>query len=97
MATDKTNLQIVITKDLEKKIKKAATKLGFNNVPEMVRSMLVSVTNGPTNIAPFEYISANREEIYDREILDSKKAYKLGKAKTYNNVDKMIKDIELDR
>jgi hypothetical protein len=94
MATDKTNLQVMITNELEKKVKQKAIKLGFNNVPEMVRSMLVSITNETISLSPFNYLSPKQEDIYDKEIARAKSEYSTGKSKSYTNVDEMINAIE---
>jgi hypothetical protein len=72
----KTNLQVIISKDLEYKSKKAAAKMGFNNIPEMVRSMLVSVTKDipePVDTLPFADVPLkiklrNGKEIYKSDL-----------------------------
>jgi len=94
MANNKTNLQVVITKDLEVRSRQIAKKYGFNSVPEMVRSMLIGITSNKVHLTPFSNLTPEREAIYDQVIKQAKKDYQTGRVGIFTDVDKMITDIE---
>ena len=71
MPSDKTNLQIMISKKLEEK--------------------------SSTTVTPFEYLSPEREAIYDKAIAEEIANYVPGKTKTYTDVDVMIAAIQAEK
>jgi hypothetical protein len=93
---NKTNLQIIITKDLEIRSKSVAGKLGFNNLQEMVRAMLVSAVDPKSDFLPFSRISPSKEKLYRNEIAQSEKDYYAGNAKSFSSAEEMVEDIEAE-
>lgn len=92
--SDKTSLQIVVKKDLVEKSQRKAEEFGFNSVPEMIRSMLISITSGNKLLTPFNSLSQDREGIYDKEIEQAKNDYKAKDIKLFNSAIDLIDDIE---
>ncbi|MEI7579221.1 MAG: hypothetical protein WCJ58_04240 [bacterium] len=90
----KTNLQVLISTELETKSKDIAQQLGFNNLPEMVRAMLVGAINGNLEYLPFTSLTSKKEAVYQQMINLEKNKYLAGNTKTYTNANDMLEDLE---
>ena len=97
----KTMLQIQIQTDLKQKSQQKAEDMGFTNIADLVRFMLIGLTNGEIGIryhhfADTEILTPEYAQTLETSHAELVKDIKSDKAKPYSNADDMISDLTND-